>query len=259
MIHNTAPASVSLAIVCPMANEASTAAAFVPAVLANCTGFKSVALFAVLDNASHDSTLEILRGLASSDSRIRVIWAPENRCVAEAYLRGYKEAIAEGSEWFLEIDAGFSHQPNDIPTFFEAMLHGRDCVFGTRFGKGGKMVDSSTSRRLISFGGTLLSNIFLGTKMTDMTSGFQLFARPVIMSILAKGIRSKGPFFQTEMKAYCKALNYEEVPITYRTASHAVKLNSILESFDGLTRLFLARLRGQLAIQPSKLSGDAAL
>ncbi len=121
------------------------------------------------------------------------------------------------------------------------------------------MVDSSASRRFISLGGTLLSNIILGTKLTDMTSGFQLFTRPVIMNILAKGIRSKGPFFQTEMKAYCKALDYEEVPITYRTASHAVKLPALLESFDGLTRLFLARLRGQLEIQPSKLSGDAAL
>ncbi len=96
MIHNATLSSVSLAIVCPMANEASTAAAFVPAVLANCTEFRSVALFAVLDNATHDNTLEVLRGLASSDSRIRVIWAPENRGVAEAYMRGYKEAIAEG-------------------------------------------------------------------------------------------------------------------------------------------------------------------
>src|SRR5258708_4180804 len=259
MIHNATLSPVSLAIVCPMANEASTAAAFVPAVLANCTGFKSVAMFAVLDNATRDNTLEVMRDLASSDSRIRVIWAPENRGVAEAYMRGYKEAIAEGFQWFLEIDAGFSHQPDEIPKFFKAMLNGRDCVFGTRFGKGGTMVDSSASRRFISLGGTLLSNIILGTKLTDMTSGFQLFTRPVIMNILAKGIRSKGPFFQTEMKAYCKALDYEEVPITYRTASHAVKLPALLESFDGLTRLFLARLHRRLEIQPSKLSGDAAL
>jgi hypothetical protein len=81
-----------------------------------------------------------------------------------------------------------------------------------------------------------------------MTSGFQLFKRPVLESILEKGIYSRGPFFQTEMKAYCCNLNYAEVPIVYSMASHGVGAGSIKESLQQLGRLFELKRSGTLAI-----------
>ncbi|HYJ46296.1 MAG TPA: glycosyltransferase, partial [Pyrinomonadaceae bacterium] len=169
-----------------------------------------------------------------------------NRSVVDAYVRGYKEALAAGCDWILEIDAGFSHQPSDIPQFFASMLEGYDCVFGSRFCKGGSVSDSSTKREIISRGGTLLANLMLGTKLKDMTSGFEMFTRSALSEILEKGIHSRGPFFQTEIKAYSRKWRITEVPIQYRAASHDINNTAIKDSFSNLWRLFRLRLQGQL-------------
>src|SRR5689334_9566374 len=207
-------AEINLGIVCPMANEEDSAVSFVSAVLDRCVpaGFKSVTLFAVLDRVSRDRTRELLTGLKEERPQLAVVWSPENRSVVDAYVRGYCEALEAGCDWILEIDAGFSHQPADIPQFFDKMLEGYDCVFGSRFCKGGSVSDSSTKREIISRGGTFLANLLLGTKLKDMTSGFEMFKRDTLAEILRKGIRSRGPFFQTEIKAYCRNLRIAEVP-----------------------------------------------
>ena len=84
---------VGLGVVCPMANEGDEAAAFCQAVLQRCLGFKKVTFFAVFDRVTKDSSVDQMRLLENSEPRLRVVWAPENRCVVDAYLRGYKEAL----------------------------------------------------------------------------------------------------------------------------------------------------------------------
>jgi dolichol-phosphate mannosyltransferase len=239
---------INLGVVCPMANEEADAARFVREVLDECAprGFKSVKFFAVLDRVSKDRTRELLEELKASRPELEVVWAPENRSVVDAYVRGYREALNAGCDWILEIDAGFSHQPADIPQFFDKMAEGYDCVFGSRFCPGGAISDSSLKRKLISRGGSLLSNLLLGTKLKDMTSGFEMFTRLALMEVIKKGIKSRGPFFQTEIKAYCRKLRIAEVPIQYRAASHAVGNQAIKDSFSNLWRLFRLRLQGQL-------------
>ena len=163
--------AVKLGIVCPMANEGDEAVAFCRAVLAECSGFQGVTFFAVFDRVSTDSSLNQMLNLAKSELRLQVVWAPENRCVVDAYLSGYKAALTAGCNWILEIDAGFSHQPRDISQFFDAMETGMDCVFGSRFlNEGGGFESSSLKRRFVSWGGTALANLLLGTRQTDMTS-----------------------------------------------------------------------------------------
>ena len=241
-----ATACLSLGVVCPMANERDTAAAFVREVLAACapSRFKAVTFFAVLDRASCDGTLDLLRELEADVPQLRVVWAPENRSVVDAYLRGYREALDAGCDWVLEIDAGYSHQPSDIPAFFEKMLEGHDCVFGSRFCPGGRISESSLRREVISRGGTLLVNLLLGTRLTDMTSGFELFSRAALEAILRKGIHSRGHFFQTEIKTHCRGLRVAEVPIHYRAASDSVNNNVLKDAFLNLWRLFRARFSG---------------
>ena len=239
---------VGLGIVCPMANEEDCASAFVDQVLAQCAsrGFKSVAFFAILDKKSTDRTREILENLKTAQTDLRVVWAPENRNVVDAYVRGYREALNTGCDWILEIDAGFSHQPADISQFFDKMSQGYDCVFGSRFCRGGSMSETALSRRVISRGGTILSNLFLGTSLKDMTSGFELFTRRSLEYVLNRGIRSRGPFFQVEVKTYCRNLKIAEVPIQYRAASHQVGKAALKDSFSSLWRLFRLRLQGEL-------------
>jgi len=237
---------VRLGIVCPMANEGDDAVRFARAVLDECVGFRNVAFFAVFDHVTKDNSLELMRSFAATEPRLSVVWAPEGRCVVDAYLRGYREALDAGCDWILEIDAGFSHQPSDIPRFFAAMEQGLDCAFGSRFADGGSIVDSSWTRRLVSWGGTKLANLLLGTRQTDMTSGFELFSRDALKMAMERGIQSRAHFFQTEIKAYCRNLKYVEVPITYRAASPGLGSSSLKDAFRQLWRLFALRREGRL-------------
>ena len=240
---------VKLGVVCPMANERETAVSMVEEVLAACApfGFESATFYAVLDRVSKDGTLDLLRDLEKRREDFRVVWAPENRSVVDAYMRGYREALDAGCDWILEIDAGGSHQPSDIPRLFDKMLEGYDCVFGSRFCEGGRITDSSFKRRVISRGGTLLANLLLGTKLKDMTSGFELFTRGALQNVLERGVQSRGHFFQTEIKVHCHAFRIAEVPIHYKAASASVNNTVLKDAFKNLWRLFRARLSGELA------------
>lgn len=229
-----------------MANEAKTAVRFVNEVLEHCHGFRERLFLVILDRASKDDTLQLMREQAKLTPELAVIWAPENRGIADAYQRGYREALVQNADWILEIDAGFSHQPSDIPLLLEKMTHGYDCVFGSRFSLGGSLRDSSIRQFWISYGGTLLTNLLLGTKLHDMTSGFQLFTQQALRMIVDRGINSQGPFFQTEMKAYCRDLNFAEVPIQYSSASHQVGRAALADAFRNLWRLFRLRLAGSM-------------
>jgi dolichol-phosphate mannosyltransferase len=240
--------SVDLGVVCPMANERETAVRFIDEVMTICARheFQSITFFAVLDRVSTDGTFALLTKAAAGRPNLRVIWAPENRSVVDAYVRGYSEALAAECDWILEIDAGYSHQPSDIPQFFIKMSEGYDCVFGSRFCEGGDMSQNSIKRKIISRGGSMISNLLLNTKLQDMTSGFQLFTRAALQGVLQRGLRSKGPFFQTEMKAYCNNLKIVEVPIRYVNASHSVGISALKDSFIGLWHLYQLRLQGKL-------------
>ena len=189
-----------LAIVCPMANEKKTAVAFVGEMLAEASVFKEVLFIAILDRVSTDGTLELLRNLAEQEPRLRVVWAPQNRCVVDAYTAGYRAGLATGFEWILEVDAGYSHKPSDLSNFLPHVRADIDCVFGSRFCPGGRISNSSFKRLLLSRGGTIFTNLLLGTRLKDMTSGYQLFQRHALEQVLAHGLASRGHFFQTEMK-----------------------------------------------------------
>lgn len=239
---------ISLGIVCPMANEGASAVQFITTVLQKCTsaGFKSVTFYAILDRASKDRTLELLNCLQEHTPQLQVIWSPENRTIVDAYMRGYNEALSAGSDWILEIDAGFSHQPSDIPPFFDKMLEGYDCVFGSRFCAGGRVSDNTIIRGVVSHGGSVLANLLLGTKLKDMTSGFEMFRHAALREVLDKGIQSRGPFFQTEIKAHCRNMKVVEIPIHYRADGHNATPQTLKDSFGNLWRLFRLRLRNQL-------------
>lgn len=226
-----------------MANEGEAAVAFCKEALSYCAEFRKVNFFAVFDNASKDDSLEQMRILESVEPRLKVVWAPENRCAVDAYIRGYREALAQGCDWILEIDAGFSHLPREIPQFFDAIEKGKDCVFASR--ALGSNRESPFSRRFVSWGGTRLTNLFLGTRQTDMTSGFELFTRKTLEMVLARGIHSRAHFFQTEIKTYCRNLQWVEVPITYKATAKPLGTKPVKDAFKGLWRLFRLRLRGQ--------------
>jgi dolichol-phosphate mannosyltransferase len=239
--------SCVLAIVTPMANERETAVEFLRSVLAVTASLQRTDVFVVFDRISTDGTIDVVREFAREEPRVHVIWAPENRSITDAYLRGYREALASGAEWILEIDAGFSHAPSDIARFVDVMDDGWDCLFGSRFCDGGRMVGGKWSRYFVSKGGTILTNTLIGTRLRDMTSGFQMFRSSALAAILDSGLKSRGPFFQTEMKIYARNLRIREVPISYAAPPKGVREGSIADALGVLLGLFMDRVRGKLA------------
>ena len=242
------PGRFYLGVVTPMANEADTAIRFVDEVLANCRTVPRTTVFVVLDNVSKDGTRGLLEQYARTEPRLQVVWAPQNRCIVDAYLNGYRAALDAGCDWILEMDAGFSHRPDQIPLFLASIAEGVDCAFGSRFCRSGAY-RQSWKRRLVSQGGTWLSNAALGTRLSDMTSGFELFSREALTLVLEKGIHSRAHFFQTEIRAYCHGLRIREVPIVYSNPSPRLGSAAIREALRELARLTGLRMRGQLHIE----------
>ena len=164
-----------------MANEEPDFEPFIDALKKAMDSIGSGSAYLVVDNVSKDKTLELCRTLSEKDKRFNTVWAPENRNVVDAYIRGYREALKSDHQVILEMDAGLSHDPATLPYFLTPLFKGDvECVFGSRFIEGGSMGDSPAERQSLSKTGTILSTILLGTKLKDMTSGYQGFTREIV-------------------------------------------------------------------------------
>ena len=122
--------------------------------------------------------------------------------------------------------------------FIQRLEDGYDCVWGSRFIQGGSMREQPLYRRVLSQGGTYLSNLVLGTKLKDMTSGFEGFQRQILEKMNLDAFLSRGHMYQTEMRYYCRGFHTVEVPIHYVGSASSLKGSSVLEA---LKILFMLR------------------
>ncbi len=205
-------------------------------------------VYLVVDNVSTDSTLALCRALEENDSRFLTVFAPENRHVIDAYVRGLAEAYRAGHEYIIEMDAGMSHDPKAIPLFLDKLGKGYTCVFGNRFIPGGAITSTPLKRRLLSRGGTLLANLLLGTRLADMTSGFQGFHADVVAKLLKYELLSTAHFYQTELRYLLRKEKYTELPITYRAPSPRVSRKAVLNALKVLLHYFMLRITGKPAV-----------
>lgn len=221
-------------IVMPVANEEATMGRVIDEILA--LPYDNLFLYPVIDSYSKDRTEEIIRSYENT-GRVRCIFYKESRGVISCYLEGYRQALADGAEAVLEMDGGGSHQPAEIPQFIEKLEEGYDCVWGSRFTAGGEMSHQPLYRKLLSSGGTILANVVLGTKLKDMTSGFEGFQAHVLNSMNLDRFLSTGHMYQTEMRFYCRKLNCVEVPIHYIGGDSTLKFKSVTEALSILFKL----------------------
>ena len=233
------------ALVIPMANEEPDFRPFVALLDEVMTQLEGGAVIFVVDEVSTDRTLELCRDLETRDGRFHTVWAPENRNVVDAYLRGFREALGRGYEIVIEMDGGLSHDPRAVPAFLRALHEGNNCAFGSRYINGGSMVDSPWNRRVLSRGGSILARILLGAGMKDMTSGFQAFRRSVLERLLQRPLLSKAHFYQTEVRYLLRKERLIEVPIHYRAPSPRVSRNAIHNSFAVLWHYTFLRFTGR--------------
>jgi len=232
----------SWAVVVPMANEEADFYPFINALQKALNDMPNGKVFFVVDNVSTDSTLTLCQEISKSDPRFKTIWAPENKNVVDAYIRGYKEALRSDAEFIIEMDAGLSHDPATLNKFIKFLSEDYLCVYGSRFISGGSMGDSPANRRKLSKTGTLLANLLLGTKLHDMTSGYQGFHRNIVELFTSYQLHSKAHFYQTEIRYLLRKYKSIEVPIHYKAPSPRVSKNAIMNSLSTLLYYFLRRI-----------------
>jgi dolichol-phosphate mannosyltransferase len=232
------------AIVVPMANEEQDFKPFIEMLNFVINELNPGNVYFVIDKASKDRTLELCQEVSAKDSRYVTVWAPENRNIVDAYVRGLRTAYEAGHDIIIEMDAGLSHDPRAIPMFLRVLNEGNDCAFGSRFINGGSMGDSPFKRRLLSKAGTVLSNLLLNTKLHDMTSGFQGFHRDVVKKIIGHDFKSTAHFYQTELRYLLRKHRTFEVPIHYQAPSPRVSSKAIKNAYQTLFYYFVQRITG---------------
>lgn len=237
----------NFAVIIPMANEAADFHPFVDELTNVMDSLNAGMVYFIVDQVSKDETLSLCNGISDKDPRFVTLWSPENRNVVDAYMKGYRTAYRNGHRLILEMDAGLSHDPKAIPLFLKALNEGWECVFGSRFISGGSMDHSTYARIFLSKYGTLLSNILLGTRMRDMTSGFQGFQASVVKEFMDYKFLSKAHFYQTELRYLLREKRCVEIPIRYRAPSPRVSKKAIANSLKVLLIYFAKRLNGHAA------------
>ena len=223
-------------IVMPVANEEATMAEVIDEILA--LPYDNLYLYPVVDNYSRDNTEQIIREKEKeTGGRVRCIFYEKSRGVISCYFEGFRRALQDGAEQIIEMDGGGSHAPSEIPQFIEKLSQGYNCVWGSRFIAGGSIANQPLYRRILSGGGTFLANLVLGTKLKDMTSGFEAFAADVLKQFDFNAFLSTGHMYQTEMRYYCRNESAIEVPIHYVGGSSSLKLKSVTEALRILFQL----------------------
>jgi dolichol-phosphate mannosyltransferase len=228
-----------------MANEANDFSPFISSLCTVLDTLETGVAYLIIDKASKDNTLELCKNLSGKDSRFVTVWSPDNKNVVDAYLAGYRAAIDNKHEFVIEMDAGLSHDPKAIASFLQALNEGYDCVFGSRFVNGGSIYESNWKRYFLSKSGTILSNILLGSKLHDMTSGYQGFHASVVRKFLSYKLLSKAHFYQTELRYLLRKTRYIEIPIHYKAPSPSISKAAIYNSLYVLFYYFIRRLRGK--------------
>jgi dolichol-phosphate mannosyltransferase len=151
-----------------------------------------------------------------SEPRVHLISRPGKMGLGSAYVSGFKYALANGYDYILEMDADFSHNPNDIPRLLEEARK-YDLVIGSRYCQGVNIVNWPFKRLLISYFASKYVRAITGMPVKDPTGGFKCFNRRVLEAINLDRILSDGYAFQIEMnfRAWVKGFRVHEVPIVF--------------------------------------------
>src|SRR5688572_29204594 len=136
----------------------------------------------VVDDSSPDGTGELADTLAQHDPHVRVLHRARKEGLGQAYIAGFRVALAEGAQLIFEMDADFSHDPAHLPAMIEA-ARDADLVLGSRYVPGGEVRNWGRTRRLVSRGGCWYARSVLGVQVMDLTGGFKCFRREVLESL----------------------------------------------------------------------------
>jgi len=169
-----------------------------------------------VDDNSPDGTGQIIEDLMKTEKRIHVLHNQAKAGLGRAYIAGFKWAIQHNYAFIFEMDADFSHDPNEIPNFIRTAQKA-ELVLGSRYVHGIRISNWPISRLMLSKGAATYVRLITGMPVTDPTGGFKCYRREVLTSIDLDSIISNGYSFQVEMtyNVWLKGFRIVEIPITF--------------------------------------------
>ena len=205
----------------------------------------------IIDDGSPDGTAAIVKRLMADEfkDRLHLIERTGKLGLGTAYIAGFKWAVAQKYDYIFEMDADFSHNPNDLPRLYAACAQeGYDVAIGSRYVNGVNVVNWPMSRLLMSYCASSYVRTVTGMPVRDATAGFVCYSREVLEAIDLDAVRMKGYGFQIEMKytAWRLGFSIREVSIIFmdRTAGVSKMSSGIFgEAFWGVIKLRFRKIR----------------
>lgn len=218
-------------VIIPTYNEIENMQALLPTLMGLPESFDVL----VVDDASPDNTAGFVFDFGKSHSRVNLLLRGPKQGLGRAYIAGFKWGIERGYDALVEMDADFSHRPEDLVRILR-QLDTSPVVVGSRYVPDGATVNWGLIRKLISRGGSFYSRLVLGYPVRDWTGGFNGWHTQVLKDIGLDGIQSNGYSFQIELKYKAQKCGYKvvEVPIIFedrRVGQSKMSLKIVLEAF----------------------------
>ena len=240
-------------VIIPTYNEKENIEAIIRAVLGLDTDDHRFDIL-IIDDGSPDGTAGIVKGLIAGEfaDRLHIVERSGKLGLGTAYIAGFRWALDHGYDYVFEMDADFSHNPNDLPRLYKACAEeGADVSVGSRYITGVNVVNWPIGRVLMSYYASAYVRTVLGVNLRDTTAGFVCYSRKVLESIDFDAIRFKGYAFQIEMKFTALTLGYriKEVPVVFVNRELGTSKMSggiFSEALFGVMRLRWAKLTGQI-------------
>lgn len=206
----------------------------------------------VIEDGSPDGTAQIVRRLQEEfPDRLHMIERKGKLGLGTAYITGFKWSVENGYDYIFEMDADFSHNPDDLPRLYEACAkNGADLAIGSRYCNGISVINWPIGRVIMSYYASVYVRTVLGMKVYDTTAGFKCYRRNVLETIDLDKVRMKGYGFQIEMKytTFKLGFNIQEVPIIFvdRTEGTSKMSSGIFgEAFWGVMKLKLRKIKAK--------------
>lgn len=236
-------------VIIPTYNEIENISNIIDAVMRQPVQFDVL----VIDDASPDGTQDAVREkIAQYPDRVNMETRPGKLGLGTAYILGFKWALEKGYKYVIEMDADFSHNPDDLPRLYhECVDNGADMAIGSRYITGVNVVNWPMGRVLMSYFASMYVRVITRMKLRDSTAGFVCYSRKVLEALNLDKIQFKGYAFQIEMKykAYRRKFKIVEVPIIFVNRRLGTsKMNSSIfgEAIFGVISLRLKALFGKI-------------
>lgn len=207
----------------------------------------------VIEDGSPDGTAAIVKQLQDEfPYRLFMIERKGKLGLGTAYITGFKWSIEHKFDYIFEMDADFSHNPEDLPRLYSACREGADLAIGSRYCNGISVINWPIGRVIMSYYASVYVRTVLGMKVFDTTAGFKCYRRRVLETIDLDKVRMKGYGFQIEMKysTYKLGFNIQEVPIIFVDRKEGTsKMSSGIfgEAFWGVMKLKMRKIRPKQA------------